>query len=163
MFKAISEIMAHSYEMWNSIVIAIKFCNAKKMICALTLMISNHYRIKCLSNLLQIEPCNVMFKVISDIMAHWYDTLNYICYCINFSKAKKMIWALMFILSNHDGIKCLSNLLQLEPSNVMWFPTEWHIGMMCEIQLILQLISAMQIKWFVYWCYHKQSSWNKML
>ena len=28
---------------------------------------------KCLSNLLQFEPCKDMFKVISDVMAHWYD------------------------------------------------------------------------------------------
>ena len=32
--------------------------------------ISNHYGIKSLNNPLHLEPCNVMFKVISDIMAH---------------------------------------------------------------------------------------------
>ena len=31
------------------------------------------FGIKCLSNLLQLEPCNVMFKLMSDMMAHWYD------------------------------------------------------------------------------------------
>ena len=39
-------------------------------------MISNHDGIKCLSNLLQLEPCNVMLKVNSDIKAHWYDMWN---------------------------------------------------------------------------------------
>ena len=32
----------------------------------------NDYVIKCLSILLQLELCN-MFKVISDILAHWDD------------------------------------------------------------------------------------------
>ena len=68
MFKVISDIMAHWYEMWNTIVIAISFCTGKKMICALMFIISNHYGMKCI-NLLQLELCNVMFKV---IMAHWY-------------------------------------------------------------------------------------------
>ena len=71
MFKVISDIMAHSYDMRNSIVIAINFCNANKKICALMFIISNHYGTKCLTNRLQVEPCNVMCKVISDIMAHW--------------------------------------------------------------------------------------------
>ena len=31
------------------------------------------FGIKCLSHLLQLEPCNIMFQVISDIMAHWHD------------------------------------------------------------------------------------------
>ena len=34
---------------------------------------SNHYGIKCLSNRLQLEQRNDMFKVICDIMAHCYD------------------------------------------------------------------------------------------
>ena len=38
------------------------------MICALMSIIRNHYGIKCLSNLLQLEPCNPMLKVISDII-----------------------------------------------------------------------------------------------
>ena len=52
-------------------------------------------------NLLQLDQCNVMFKVISDIMAHWYDLWNTIVIAINFCNAKKMICALMFIISNH--------------------------------------------------------------
>ena len=146
--------MPHWYDLWNTIVIAINFCNAKKMNCALMFIISNHYGIKCLSNLLQLETCNVMFKVISDIMAHWYDMWNSIDIAINFCNAKKMICALMFIISNHYGIKCLSNLLQLELCNVMFkmisdIMPHW---MICEIQFLLQLISAMQRKWFVHWC-----------
>ena len=43
---------------------------------ALMYTISNHYGIKCVSNLLQLETCTVMFKVISDIMPHWYDLCN---------------------------------------------------------------------------------------
>ena len=69
MFKVISDIIAHWYNMWNTIVIAFNFCNAKKMICALMFIIRKHYGIKCRSNLLQLEPCNVMLKVNSDIMA----------------------------------------------------------------------------------------------
>ena len=74
----------------NTIVIAIYFfinikllfCN---VICALMFIISNH-GIKCLSNPLQLEPCNVLFKVISDIIAHWHDICNkYNRYCnVNF-------------------------------------------------------------------------------
>ena len=99
--------MAHWYDMWNTIVIAINFCNAKKMICALMFIISNHYGIKCLSNLQQLEPCNVMFKVISDMWAHWYHLWNTIVIVINFCKGKKMFCALMFIKRNHYGIKVL--------------------------------------------------------
>ena len=62
--------------MWNVIVAAINFCNAKIMIFALMFIMSNHYGIKCHSNQLQLEPCNVIFKVNSDIMAHWYDMWN---------------------------------------------------------------------------------------
>ena len=73
MFKVISDILAHWYEMCNTIVIGISFPSGRKMICALIFIIRNNYGIKCLSNLLQLDPCNVMFKVISDIIAHWYD------------------------------------------------------------------------------------------
>ena len=87
-------------------------------------IISNHYAIKCLCNILQLEPCNVMFNV-----THWYDLWNTIVIAINVSYVKKMICALMFINSNHDGIKYLSNLLQLDPcdgdfwhdATLVWF------------------------------------------
>ena len=69
---------------------------------------SYHYGVKSLSNLLLIEPCIVMLKVISDIIAHWYDMWNTIVIAFNFCNAKKMICAL---ISNHYGIKCFSNLL----------------------------------------------------
>ena len=36
-------------------------------------LITNHYGIKCVSNILQIEICNVTLKVIPYIMEHWYD------------------------------------------------------------------------------------------
>ena len=47
--------------------------NGKNLIRSLMFILSNHYGIKHFINLLQLEPCNVMFKVISDIMEHWYD------------------------------------------------------------------------------------------
>ena len=57
MFKAISDLMAHCYVMLNSITVVFNFFNAKKIIGALMLFISNHYGIKCLSNLLLLETC----------------------------------------------------------------------------------------------------------
>ena len=45
--------------------------NVMKMIGALMFILSNHYGIKCLSNALQLGRFNVIFKVISDLMAHW--------------------------------------------------------------------------------------------
>ena len=124
--------------MWNTIVIANSFFTGKKMICALMLIISIHYGIKSLSNLLQLERCNVMFKVISDIIAHCYDFWNTIVIAINFCNAKKMICALIFIISNHYGIKCLSNRLQLENCNFMCkvISDIMAIGMILEIQLL---------------------------
>ena len=137
MFKVISDIMAHWYEMWNTIVIANSFCTGKKWSVHSSLI--SNLRIKCLCNLLQLEQCNVMFKVISHIMPHWYDLWNTIVIAINFCKLisnimahwyeieiqfllllhwKKMICAFMFIMSNHYEIKCLSYLLQLEPCYV---------------------------------------------
>ena len=43
MYNAISDIMAHCYDMWNTIVNVINFCKAKKLNCALMLILSNHY------------------------------------------------------------------------------------------------------------------------
>ena len=102
MSNVISNIMAHWYDLWNAIVIAIyffnvkkmiyalmliihlwktiviaiNFCNAKKMINALMFIMSNQYGRKCLSNELQLEQCNVKFTLISVIMAHWYEMWN---------------------------------------------------------------------------------------
>ena len=45
---------------------------------------------------------------------------NSIVFAINLCYAKKMICALMFIISNQDGIKCLCNLLQSEACNVIF-------------------------------------------
>ena len=86
----------------------------------LMFIINNQYGINWFSNTLQLEPCNIMFKVISDIMAHWYDTRNTIVISINFCNGKEMICALMFIIPNHYGIKLLTNLLQSQPYNVMF-------------------------------------------
>ena len=82
-----------------------------KMKCALMFNISNHYGIKSLNNPLHLEPCNVMFKVISDIMAHCSVMWNSIVIAINLCNAKKMICALMLITNNHYEIKFLSNIL----------------------------------------------------
>ena len=38
--------------------------------------ISNHYGRKCISILLQLEPCSDMSKFISDVLAHWYEMIN---------------------------------------------------------------------------------------
>ena len=55
-----------------------------------------------------------MFKVISDIIAYWYEIGMTIIIAIHFRNGKKMICALMFIISYHYGTKCLTNLLQKE-------------------------------------------------
>ena len=104
-FKVISLIMSRWYEKWNTIVIAINFCNAKKQVH--WLIISSHYERKCRSTPLQLDPYNVMVKVISDIMAHWWDLWNGIVISINISNGKKMIRPLRSIISNHYLIKCL--------------------------------------------------------
>ena len=75
MFKVISDNMAHCCDMWNTNN-AINFCNEKIMNCALMFVMCNHYRRKCPSNLLQLEKCSDLLKVISDIMAHSYDLWN---------------------------------------------------------------------------------------
>ena len=73
MFKVISDIMAHCYDMSNSIISAINFCNATKMNCTLMFIMSYRHGIKWICSSLQLEPCNDMFKVISDTMAHCCD------------------------------------------------------------------------------------------
>ena len=92
------------------------------MIGALMMIISN-YGIKYLCNLLQLEPCCDMFKVICDLMAYCYvckNTITVVIYLLHLISWQKMICALMFITSNQYGIKCLSNLLQLEQRNDMF-------------------------------------------
>ena len=104
MFKWVNMIKHHGknvvviYYSYNHV---INFCNAKKMICALMFIKCNQYWIQCLSNLLQLELCNVM-KVLSD-MAHWYDYWISIVIQITFCNAKKMICVSMFIISNHGS------------------------------------------------------------
>ena len=60
-------------------------------------IISNHYGRKCISMLLQLEPCNDIFKVILDIMAHWYVMIITIIITINFRNAIKMNTAFMLL------------------------------------------------------------------
>ena len=84
MFQVISDIMVDWYDKRNTIVFAINLCNVYKMIRSLMIIISNHYGIKWISNLIQLEPCNVMFQVISDIMVDWCDKRNTIDHAINF-------------------------------------------------------------------------------
>ena len=128
--------------------------NARKLICPLMFFISNHWGIKCLCNLLQLETHNVMFKVISYIMVHWYDMWNSIVIAFNFCNAKKMISALMFTISNHYGIKYLRNLLQWEPCNVMYkvisdIMEHWY-DVWNSIDIAINFSNAM--KSFVHWC-----------
>ena len=47
----------------------LQLISAMQMICGLMFIISNHNGINYISNLLQLQPCNVMFTVISDIIA----------------------------------------------------------------------------------------------
>ena len=137
----------------NGIMFVINFCNSIKMNCALMFIISIHYRRKWLNLLFQLERSNVIFKVISDIMAHWYALLNSIIIVINFRNAIKMRCELMFIISNHHGSKCLTNVFHLELFGVClkWFQTKWRIGIQWT-ELYLQSISAMHINVIVHWC-----------
>ena len=164
MFKVISDRMVHWYDLWNTILIAINFCNAKKMISELMFIISNHDGINCLSNLLQLERYNVMFNVISDIMAHWYHIWNTIVIACYFCNAKKTIGALMFNISNLHGIKCLSKLLQVERCNVMFnvfsdIMAHWY-HMWNAIVIAFNFWNAR----FVHWCLSKailiKCHWN---
>ena len=123
----ISDIIDHWYEIWNTIVFANSFCAG---LCALMFIISNHYGIKYLSNLQQLESCNIMYKGISYIMVHLYDLWNTIEFPIHIYNGKNIICALMFAISYHYGTKCLCNLLQLEPCNDMLkvISDIWNIG-----------------------------------
>ena len=82
---------------------------------ALKFIISNHYGLKCLSNQLLLEPYNIMFEVISDIIAHWYDMSNTFVIAINFCNAELCHYV---IISYHCGIKCLSNFLHFEQAMI---------------------------------------------
>ena len=61
MFKVIFDLLASCYDAWNTIINEINFCNAKKMNCAFMFITTNHYGIKCVRTLLQLELCNYMF------------------------------------------------------------------------------------------------------
>ena len=163
MFNVISVKMPHWYDLWKTIFIANSICTEKKIIHALMFIISSHCGIKCLNILLQSEPCNVMFKGISDIMVHWYDLWNKIVIAINFCYRKKMICALMFIISNHYGTKCLRNVLQFEPCYIMFIVmsdimANWH-DLWNRIVIVINFCNAN--KWFRYGCL-LSAIWNRM-
>ena len=88
--------------------------------------------------------------MILDKMVHFYDIWDTIVIAINFLNEKKMNCTLVLFISNHYGIICLSNQLLFESCSVMLkvISDILAIGMIREIQLLLQLISAMQKKWF---------------
>ena len=88
MFKVISEKSHIDMKFEIQLLLQI-VCTGMKMIRALMFIISYYNKIKYLSNLLQLEPCYVMFKIILIIMAHWYDWWNTIIIAINFSNGKK--------------------------------------------------------------------------
>ena len=67
-------------------------------------------------------------------MAHWHDMWNTFVIAINFCKAKKIICALMSIISNHYGTKSYKVILKLEPRIVL---KSRDIGMICEMLLLL--------------------------
>ena len=62
-------------------------------------LISNHIGRKCVACLIQLKRSNVKFKLISDIMAHWY-AINTIIFAIKFCNAYKSNCALMFFMRN---------------------------------------------------------------
>ena len=67
------------------------------MICVVMMfIINNYYGIKCLRNLLQLELCNVMFKVISDII-HVGMRCEIVVIANHFCNSNKMICAFMLI------------------------------------------------------------------
>ena len=111
--------MAQWYEMINTFLTTINFCNAKKLNCSLMFIISNSYGRKCLTILLQLDltillqlqPCSDLFKVISGIMKNWYELISTFLIRINFCNAKKINCTLMFMISNRDGRKFLSRLV----------------------------------------------------
>ena len=92
MFKVISDIMAQwNNLMVNAFIITINFCNEKDINCALLFIISNHNGRIVLSCIIQLEYCNDMLKVISDIMAQLYVMVNTYVTTINFYNGKKKI------------------------------------------------------------------------
>ena len=115
MFRVTSDIMPHWYNMWSTIVIAI---DVQKKYLRIDVYHKQSLWNEMSYNILGLEPCNFLYKLISDIMEHWYDMWNSIVIATNFCNAKIMICALMFIINNHYGLICLNNLLQLEPCNV---------------------------------------------
>ena len=88
-------------------------------------IISNNDVIKCASNLLQLEHVMICLKSVMNCesiiraMNFWNKLCIHVIinnyYGINFCNGKKINSVLMYIMSNHNGKKLLSSLLQLEP------------------------------------------------
>ena len=64
-------------------------------------IMGNHYGRKCLSVLIEFEPFDEMFKVISGVVVQFYHMINTSIIVMNFCNAKKINCALKFIISNH--------------------------------------------------------------
>ena len=102
--------------------------------CALLFITSNHNGRNFLSCLIQLDKCNDMFKVISDIMAQWYLMENALIITINLNCVLMISdimtqWyllenayiitinlncALMLIIRYHCGIIVLTCLIHLQ-------------------------------------------------
>ena len=72
MFEVISDIWHIGLKCEMELFLQFVSALEKDYLCIM-LIKSKQYGIKCLSNILQSEQCNVIFKVISEIMAHWYE------------------------------------------------------------------------------------------
>ena len=150
MFKVISDIMTHSYEMWN-IITSINFCIAKKMDCALMIIISNHYVTKCLCYELQLEHVMLCSKW---FLTCWHIDMNekYFNYYILFLQCKENELCIDVYQSNHYGRKCVSNLLQLEPCNDMFKVISDIIAQSYDMWNIITSINfCIERKWIVHW------------
>ena len=77
--------LANCFDLWKQLLIKSISAKQRKWICSLMCIKRNDYRIICVSNLLQFEPCSDMFKLIFDFMAHCFDKWNTIIneLCIN--------------------------------------------------------------------------------
>ena len=111
MYNVISDIKAHWYALFNTMKFTFNFCNAIETNCALMFIINNHIGRKCLSNILHLERCNVMFDVISEIMAYWYAICNTNIFSFNFCNAIKTNWRIVHW--------CLSWVIFMEENSLL--------------------------------------------
>ena len=129
-------VMSCETQLWKQSISA-------KMNCALMFIMRNHYGRICLSELLKLKPSNDTFKVISDILAICFDMWKQQLMKSISAMQRKWICSLMFIICNHYGIKCVSDLLQFL-NNVMmclkWFLTSWYIALILLMNCALMFI-----------------------